>query len=54
MARNIEIKASLNDVKSCLDIARSLSGNDPEVIEQEDYFFNCDNLRRHFTVGFLS
>ncbi len=45
MAKNIEIKASLTDVKSCLDKAKSLSEEDPEIIEQEDYFFNCPNGR---------
>ncbi len=50
MAKNIEIKASLNDLKSCLDKASSLSGDDPEVIKQEDYFFHCDNGRLKLRV----
>ena len=33
MAKNIEIKASLNDVKFCLDKAKSLSGNLPELMQ---------------------
>jgi len=45
MAKNIEIKASLENVSFCLDKAKSLSGTDPEVIEQEDFFFHCDNGR---------
>jgi predicted adenylyl cyclase CyaB len=45
MAKNIEIKASLDNVDSCLDKAKSLSGDDPEIIKQEDFFFNCDNGR---------
>ncbi len=45
MARNIEIKASLDNVGFCLDKAKSLSGTDPEIIKQDDFFFNCDNGR---------
>jgi adenylate cyclase len=45
MAKNIEIKASLDNVNICLDMAKSLSGEDPEVIKQKDIFFNCDNGR---------
>jgi len=45
MAKNIEIKASLNNVVFCLDKAKSLSGGDPEVIKQKDIFFNCDRGR---------
>jgi len=45
MAKNIEIKASLNNVDFCLDTAKSLSENDPEVIKQKDIFFNCNNGR---------
>ncbi|MBU3918089.1 class IV adenylate cyclase [bacterium] len=45
MARNIEIKASLDNVGFCLDKAKSLAGSDPEIIEQEDFFFKCDNGR---------
>ncbi len=45
MARNIEIKASLNNINSCINTAKALSGSDPEVIIQEDYFFNCENGR---------
>lgn len=45
MAINIEIKASLDNISSCIDTAKSLSGSDPEVIKQEDYFFSCENGR---------
>lgn len=45
MAKNIEIKASLDNVNFCLDTAKSISGSDPEVIKQEDFFFNCNNGR---------
>ena len=45
MARNIEIKTYLDNTSSCINTAKSLSGSDPEVIKQEDYFFNCANGR---------
>lgn len=45
MDRNIEIKASIGNPDTCLEIAKSLSGGDPEVIRQEDYFFHCENGR---------
>ncbi len=45
MAKNIEIKASIDDIGFCLDKAKSLSGSDPEIIKQDDFFFNCDNGR---------
>ena len=45
MAINIEIKASLEDIDECLNKAKTLSGTDPEVIRQEDYFFHCTNGR---------
>ncbi|MCP3921518.1 MAG: class IV adenylate cyclase [Desulfobacterales bacterium] len=45
MARNVEIKASLNNIKFCLEKAESLSGFHPEIIEQDDFFFKCDNGR---------
>ena len=45
MAKNIEIKASLEDVDACMNKAKTLSGSDPEVIMQEDHFFHCTNGR---------
>ncbi|MCP4024371.1 MAG: class IV adenylate cyclase [Desulfobacteraceae bacterium] len=45
MAKNIEIKAALDDVAFYLKKAGSLSDTDPEIIEQKDYFFNCSNGR---------
>ena len=45
MAKNIEIKASLENMDSCINTAKSLSGSDPEVIRQEDFFLNCANGR---------
>ena len=45
MARNIEIKAFIDNISTCISTAKLLSGSDPEVIRQEDYFFNCVNGR---------
>ena len=45
MAKNIEIKASMEDIEFCLNKARVLAGCEPEIIKQEDYFFNCENGR---------
>ncbi len=45
MAKNIEIKASLDNIQSCLEKVKSLSSDEPETIQQEDFFFNCDNGR---------
>lgn len=45
MARNIEIKASLNDPKLQRQIARRLSGSDPVIIYQEDIFFYTNKGR---------
>ena len=45
MARNIEIKALLDNIDFCENKAKSLSGSDPEIIAQEDFFFNCSNGR---------
>ena len=45
MAKNIEIKARLKDLSSGLETAKTLSGKDPEIIHQEDFFFNCANGR---------
>lgn len=45
MARNIEIKALLANIDACIDKAKYFSGSDPEMIWQEDYFFNCTNGR---------
>ncbi len=45
MAKNIEIKAILPDVEACKAKAEKLSGGEPEIIQQEDIFFNCDTGR---------
>lgn len=43
MARNIEIKAHATDFSSQIKIAESLCGSEPEVIHQEDVFFNVSS-----------
>jgi len=45
MAKNIEIKAKLNNLNFSLNLASNLSGSKPEIIKQDDYFFHCDNGR---------
>jgi len=45
MARNIEIKARIPDINYYASKAESLSGAKPEIIKQEDTFFNCENGR---------
>ncbi|THB76780.1 MAG: CYTH domain-containing protein [Desulfobulbaceae bacterium] len=50
MARNIEIKASINSIADCMEIAKDLSDSDPEILHQTDYFFNCTNGRLKLRV----
>jgi len=45
MAKNIEIKAYLNDLAAVIEIAKSLATQPSEVLKQEDVFFNCENGR---------
>jgi predicted adenylyl cyclase CyaB len=45
MARNVEIKAVLRNRGVTESWARKLAGSGPEVIEQEDVFFDCDGAR---------
>lgn len=45
MDKNIEIKAYLSNLNSAIAIAKMLSGAEPEVLHQEDTFFNCANGR---------
>jgi predicted adenylyl cyclase CyaB len=45
MPSNIEIKARLQDRTAAEATAARLSGAAPEVIHQEDFFFNCDGAR---------
>ena len=50
MAKNIEIKAYSNDFSGQEKIARSLSGENPEVIYQKDIFFNVPEGRLKLRV----
>jgi predicted adenylyl cyclase CyaB len=43
--RNVEIKARVPSLEDIHRIARDLSGGSPELIQQEDVFFNCDQGR---------
>ena len=45
MAHNVEIKARLRDVQEQSRLAASLSDGSPELIAQEDTFFNVDHGR---------
>ena len=50
MARNIEIKAKIDDISFCLKKAHELSNLPAQEIVQEDTFFNCDNGRLKLRV----
>lgn len=50
MAQNIEIKASSIDFRRQSEIAKSLSGNGPEIIHQEDIYFNVSTGRLKLRV----
>lgn len=50
MARNVEIKALAVDFARQSEIARSLSGAEPEIIHQEDIFFNVPSGRLKLRV----
>jgi adenylate cyclase len=41
MARNIEIKARLADIEATLALARLLADGEPQLIAQDDTFFNA-------------
>ena len=43
MRRNVEIKAKVRDLQSLRALAEEISDSGPNVIEQEDTFFNCTN-----------
>lgn len=45
MARNVEIKARVDDLDVVEAAAREQSDSGPTVMEQDDTFFNCDNGR---------
>lgn len=50
MAQNVEIKAHTIDFVAQCEIARSLSGEEPEVINQKDIFFNVPKGRLKLRV----
>ena len=50
MARNVEIKARLNDIDRQREIAKRISGSAGETIHQTDVFFDCDNGRLKLRV----
>lgn len=45
MPRNVEIKAKVGEFDVVLEAAENLSGGPPELIQQEDIFFNADRGR---------
>lgn len=45
MPRNVEIKARLPDVERTVSLVTSITGGSPEIIEQEDTFFNVPKGR---------
>lgn len=54
MARNVEIKAPVQSVGDLIERISALANSGPEVIEQDDTFFKCDNGRlklREFSDG---
>jgi len=50
MAQNVEIKAHARDFVGQGEIARLLSGGEPEIINQEDVFFNVPEGRLKLRV----
>ncbi len=50
MAGNIEIKAKLENTGFCITKAKSLSGGNPEIIKQNDTFFNSPQGRLKLRV----
>jgi predicted adenylyl cyclase CyaB len=50
MAQNVEIKALAVDFLKQSEIAKSLSGGEPEIIQQEDIFFNISAGRLKLRV----
>lgn len=54
MARNVEIKASVQSFDDLLERVLQVADSGPEYIEQDDTFFKCDNGRlklRAFSDG---
>lgn len=50
MPRNIEIKARIDDLDHCANLARALADGEPESIAQDDTFFRCPNGRLKLRV----
>lgn len=48
MARNVEIKAKVEDVTALLERIESIADRGPQVIHQEDTFFPCSKGRLKF------
>ena len=45
MARNIEIKARVDDINKHIALAEKLADKSMQLLQQEDIFFNCENGR---------
>lgn len=45
MARNVEIKAKVDDLSALLQRVRRITKTDPTIMSQDDTFFSCDNGR---------
>ena len=50
MARNVEIKARIDNIEALLPLARDLADGPPEAIAQDDTFFTCANGRLKLRV----
>jgi predicted adenylyl cyclase CyaB len=50
MAQNVEIKSRAVDFSKQNEIAKSISGGEPEIIQQEDIFFNVSAGRLKLRV----
>ncbi|XP_019869600.1 uncharacterized protein LOC109598189 [Aethina tumida] len=52
--RNVEIKARVKNISKIINIARTLSGKQEQIIKQHDTFYNCNHGRlklRKFESG---
>lgn len=52
--RNVEIKARVKNISKIINIARTLSGKQEQIIKQHDTFYNCNHGRlklRKFEVN---
>jgi adenylate cyclase len=50
VARNVEIKARIDGIEALLPRVRDIADTGPEVIEQDDTFFDCANGRLKLRV----